>query len=134
MMQHPTSRQAIRFSIIGIVGFFVDGGLLTALNSVFGIDLLRSRLISFSVAATVTWYLNRQHTFVERKGQRVVHEWGRYVIVNGLGALLNLAMFFYLIYKFVALAAVPLIPLGIAAAFALIFNFLISKHLAFRGT
>ncbi len=134
MMHHPTSQQAIRFGAIGVVGFFVDGGILTLLNSAFGIDLLRSRLVSFGVAVTATWYLNRQHTFSDRKSKRGAHEWMRYVIVNGLGALLNMAIFFFLIYKVDALAAIPLVPLGIAAGFALVFNFLMSKHLAFRVT
>jgi len=134
MTRQPTTRQAISFGAIGAVGFLVDGGILTLLNSMLGLDLLSSRLCSFSVAVTVTWSLNRQHTFPDRKDKQALHEWMRYASLNGLGALLNLAIFFWLIFVFNTLATVPLVPLAIAAVVALTFNFLVSKYFAFRGS
>jgi putative flippase GtrA len=131
-MRQSISRQAVSFGAIGVIGFLVDGGILTLLNSVLAIDLLSARLCSFSIAVTVTWFLNREHTFPDRKDKRALHEWLRYAALNGLGALLNLGIFFWLIFHFDVLAAVPLVPLAIAAVVALVFNFLVSRRLAFR--
>ena len=125
-------QQARRFVIVGAIGFLVDGGILTLLHSVFDFSLLHARLCSFSAAVTLTWYLNRQHTFAASKDVRAVHEWGRYAIVNSIGALLNLGIFLWLVYRFTALANWPIIPLAVAASIALVFNFLASRHLAFR--
>lgn len=125
-------QQAGRFIIVGAIGFLVDAGILTILHSVFEFSLLHARLCSFAAAVTVTWYLNRQHTFFDRKDTRVVHEWGRYAVVNSIGALLNLGIFLWLVYRFTALASWPIIPLAIAASIALVFNFFASRHLAFR--
>ena len=125
-------QQARRFIIVGAIGFLVDGGILTLLHGIFEFSLLHARLWSFSAAVTLTWYLNRQHTFAASKDVHAVHEWGRYAIVNSIGALLNLGIFFWLTYSFDILATWPIIPLAIAASIALIFNFFASRHLAFR--
>ena len=126
-------QQAGRFIIVGTIGFLVDGGILTLLHSVFEIGLVHARLCSFAAAVTVTWYLNRQHTFADRKDIRAVHEWGRYVAVNSIGALLNFGIFLLLAYRFTLFASWPIIPLAIASVIALFFNFFASRQLAFRA-
>ena len=129
----PTIRnQAARFAVIGAIGFVVDGGILTALNSAFGLDLFRARLVSFSVAVTVTWYLNRHQTFSDRKDTRAGQEWARYAVVNGIGALLNMAIFFWLVHQYTWAANWPIAPLAVAAGVALVFNFFASRQIAFR--
>ena len=131
-MKQSTGWQARNFALIGGIGFVVDGGILTMLNSIFGFDLLASRLASFSVAVTITWILNRRRTFAEQRDTRAAREWGRYAIVNSVGALLNIGIFFWLVHRYSSLAEMPLVPLAIAASIALVFNFFASKHFAFR--
>ncbi len=129
-----TGRQASSFAIIGGVGFIVDGGILTVLNSIYDVELLPARLASFSAAVTVTWFLNRQRTFANHENRGMVGEWGRYAAVNSIGSLLNMGIFFWLVSRYQALADWPLIPLGMAASIALIFNFVASKYLVFGHT
>ena len=131
-MNRGTTWQARSFVVIGAIGFCVDGGALTLLNSVYGLELVPARLVSFTAAVTVTWLLNRLRTFADRADPRRVREWSRYAFVNGIGAALNMAIFFWLIAHYEQLARVPLVPLAIAASVALIFNFFASKHVAFR--
>ena len=130
-MIQAIGRQAASFIIVGGLGFIVDASILTFLNSVYKIELLPARLVSFSVAVTVTWLLNRRRTFADRKDHRKVREWSRYAAVNGVGALLNLGIFFWLLHRFSALNDVPLVPLAIAASVAMVFNFIASRQLAF---
>lgn len=131
-MIQTTREQAGRFAIIGSIGFVVDGGILTILSNMYSFDLLFSRLASYSVAVTVTWYLNRHRNFSEKKDRRAALEWGRYAAVNSIGALLNMSIFFSLAHQFKLMAEIPLLPLLIASPIALIFNFLASKHIVFR--
>ena len=131
-MIRSNGRQARNFAMIGGIGFVVDGGFLTLLNSVFEFDLIPSRVASFSAAVTVTWFLNRRRTFADRKDPRAAREWGRYVVVNSIGAALNMGIFFWLVHHYSSLAKIPLVPLAIASSIALVFNFLASKHIAFR--
>ena len=132
-MPHVIVQQAGRFIIVGAIGFLVDAGILTILHSIFEFSLLHARLCSFAAAVTVTWYLNRQHTFFDRKDPRAVREWGRYVAVNSIGSILNLGIFLLLACRFTLFASWPIIPLAIASAIALFFNFFASRQLAFRG-
>ena len=131
-MTTTIGRQATSFILVGSLGFVVDGGILTLLNSAYDVQLLPARLVSFSVAVTVTWLLNRRRTFADRKDHRMAREWGRYAAVNGVGALMNLGIFFWLLSRFSAMQQVPLVPLAIAATVALVFNFFASRQLAFR--
>jgi len=127
-----TGVQSAKFAIIGGIGFVVDGGILTLLNSVYGFSLLQSRICSFSIAVTVTWLLNRHQTFADQKSDRAAREWGRYAAINSIGASLNMGMFLWLVQRFDLLAETPLIPLAMAASVALIFNFFASKRIVFR--
>lgn len=131
-MVAATMSQAGRFAAVGALGFVIDGGILTVLDSVYGMNLFYARCVSFAVAVTVTWYLNRRLTFVSELRNRAGSEWGRYALVQGIGALLNMGVFFWLIVAFEALAVWPIVPLAIAASVALVFNFFGSRHVAFR--
>jgi putative flippase GtrA len=131
-MTASTMQQAGRFAAIGAIGFVVDGGILTLLHSAYDVDLVYARLVSFSVAVTLTWFLNRRHTFTAIRNDRAGREWSRYAAVNGTGALLNLGIFLWLIYAFAPFARWPIVPLAIAASIALLFNFFGSRRIAFR--
>jgi len=131
-MSPQIRQQASRFFVVGAIGFLIDGGILTLLHEIFAFNLLHARLASFAVAVTATWYLNRHHTFASNRDSDAIQEWGRYATVNGIGALLNLGIFLWLVYRFSALADWPIAALAIAAGIALVFNFFASRHFAFR--
>ena len=131
-MAVATLSQAGRFAAIGGIGFVIDGGILTILDSLFGVNLFYARLVSFSVAVTATWYLNRQLTFRSESRNEPHREWGRYAVVQGIGAMLNMGIFFWLIVAFERLAEWPIVPLAMAASVALVFNFFGSRRIAFR--
>ena len=79
-----------RFVLVGIAGFVVDGGLLSILHSALEMDVVLARSISFPVAVTATWYLNRVITFHRAKTTQRLREWGRYTVVAVLGGALPL--------------------------------------------
>lgn len=125
-------RQARNFALIGAVGFLVDGGILTALHGAAGFKAANARLVSFPVAVTVTWYLNRRRTFHQHNDPNTTREWVRYVAVSSVGAVLNLSIFLWLVYQWQMLADYPIVPLAIAAGVALVFNFFGSRMFVFR--
>lgn len=131
-MTHSLPRQARSFALIGAVGFLVDGGILTVLHGLADFSAAKARLVSFPVAVTVTWYLNRRRTFRQDQDPNSAHEWGRYAVVNTVGALLNLSIFLWLVQRWQVLATYPVVPLAIAAGIALVFNFAGSRLFVFR--
>lgn len=144
-MTQPVSRQFAIFALIGIGGLFVDMAALAAALHLLGLDPYGGRVFSYLMAATFTWYMNRQFTFTGVSRRGAVRQWARFLVANTVGALVN-----YGIYVLVLkagpwmISAVGLWPrlftdllpyIGVAAGSVsgLIFNFVLSKKLVFRN-
>jgi len=85
-------QQIFWFTVVGAIGFGVDAGILETAVHHFDSDPYAARALSFLAAASTTWFFNRWLTF------RPPHnpsfgEWGLYLILMGLGALLNLGVY-----------------------------------------
>lgn len=124
----------LRFLIVGTVGFLVDGAILQALVSLGAWAPVPARFVSFSVAVMVTWLLNRTFTFGAAGSAKAapVRSVLRYVMVSVAGAGINVGTFAALVLLSALMAAHPVIPLAIGSIVALMFNYLGSKHFAFR--
>jgi putative flippase GtrA len=126
--------EAWRFGAIGGVGFLIDAGVLTWLVRVSGWGLYESRALSFALAVTATWYLNRRFTFANRAGVDRKREYSRYFAVQTLGALINLGVYVAVIAAVPALGAYPVVPLAVGSGAAMVFNFVAARHYAFSAT
>ena len=103
------------------------------LHRIGGLSVIPARLLSFSIALTVTWLLNRLVTFRHGASPRKLREWQRYVVVNGAGGALNLGIFFWMTQVLSGLAAQPLPALVTASLVALLFNYAGSRLLVFNA-
>ena len=81
-------KRFLRFCLVGGAAFFVDAGVLVALVSGAGLDPYMARVISFLVAASFTWWLNRRYTF-EVKSRPTGSEWAAYLGLMVVGAAVN---------------------------------------------
>lgn len=122
----------VRFGLVGTVGFLVDGGLLQALVGLAGWGVIHARILSFPVAVFATWLLNRNFTFDQSNDGAASHSFARYVAVSLGGASINFIIYTALVLSVASMAALPIMPLAIASIVALAFNYLGSKHFAFR--
>ncbi|MBA2964615.1 MULTISPECIES: GtrA family protein [Ramlibacter] len=123
----------VRFGLVGTVGFVVDGGLLQLLVTFAGWGPIAARLVSFPAAVLATWWLNRTVTFQPREGGSLLASLGRYVAVSLVGTGVNFGIYTGLVLASPLLAARPIVPFAVASAAALVFNYLGSKHFAFKG-
>lgn len=124
-------KSQVRFVIVGGVGFVVDASVLTCLVHFFDGGLYTSRGVSFSLAVSVTWYMNRCWTFGVSENSKKAQEYARYFVVQLLGALINLGVYAACIESSEFMARLPIIPLAIGAAVALFFNYFLSKYFVF---
>lgn len=129
----PSFRRLQRFALVGAAGFCVDAGILTWLMGA-GWSILLARLVSFSMAVTATWLLNRSWTFQDSSVVVVGRQYALYTAIQVLGALINLSIFTLLITLYVPFRNWPWIPLGAAAFFALAFNYVATHRLIFKNT
>ena len=123
----------VRFGLVGTVGVVVDGGVLQLLVTFGGWGPMAARLVSFPLAVLATWWLNRQFTFAGQDGRGLLASLVRYVAVSIVGTAVNFGVYTSLVFGSAAMAARPLVPFAIASVLALAFNYLGSKHFAFRG-
>lgn len=131
MLKMP--KGGVLFGLIGIIGFTIDGGVLSILTLEFGVNIYAARAISFTMATLVTWYLNSTYTFKGVTGaERAKGEYFRYLIVQIGGGLLNFLVFVFAIYIFDWLKLFPVIPLAIGAVFGMIFNYTLSRFWVFN--
>lgn len=122
----------MRFGIVGTLGFVVDAGVMQLLVSFAGAGAIEARAVSIPTAVLATWALNRTFTFGKTAEDAAWPSLARYAAVSAAGATVNFVVYSALVLASSTLAARPMIPLAIASVVALIFNYLGSKHFAFR--
>lgn len=124
--------QFLRFCIVGGIGFVVDAGALTLLIDFAGLGLLWGRVVSYLIAATVTWLLHRHFTFPHGKHAPHGTQWLRFVLVNGVGVGINYGIYAVLVLNVALFAETPALAVAAGSIAALAFNFFASRHFVFR--
>lgn len=127
-------RETAAFVVVGSIGFLVDAGGLAILFHVLDWGHYTSRVISFGLAVTVTWILNRTWTFAHRATSRPGREYLTYVSVASLGAAINFAIYAACIATSTVMAGHPVLALACGSLGAMVFNFFASRRFAFTGT
>ncbi|HQU01905.1 MAG TPA: GtrA family protein [Acetobacteraceae bacterium] len=81
----------IRFGIVGSLGFVVDTATVYSLRGWLGLYV--SATISFLVAASFNWLLNRLWSFRGRAHDAAHIQWLRFLLANMVGFILNRGTF-----------------------------------------
>lgn len=121
--------QALRYLVVGGIGFVVDAGILWLLVRA-GANPWLARLVSFPAAVLVTWWLNRAWTFQSRAASRG-REVSTYFLVQIFGALTNFAVYSAVLTVIPPTAGNAVLALAAGSAVGLIVNFAGAKLLVF---
>ncbi len=122
--------QFLRFGTVGALGFLVDTAVVYALRGAMGLYL--AGLVSYIVAASVNWAVNRAWTFQGQGSAPAHRQWALFLFTNLGGFALNRGTYALLIY-FVPLCAVyPVIAIAAGAVAGMLVNFHLSRTVAFR--
>jgi len=91
--RHP----ALKFALVGGIGFIVDASALMLLYQFLQLDLLLARTLAFIAAASSNWLLNRLFTFADLQlDNRKSTEWLRFIASAVVAAVPNLGIFYLL--------------------------------------
>jgi len=127
------ARQAVRFAAVGVVGFFVDAGVLTLSIPLLGLNIYSARVLSFVTAVTATWAMNRAFTFKERASPSMVKEWARFCAANSVGGLVNLGTYVLLVNTVTVAHDLPAVGVAAGSLAGLLVNFTLSRVFVFHG-
>lgn len=121
------------FVVVGGIGFVVDAGILAALVHGYDWGDYSARGISFAVAVTVTWYLNRRFVFTSGQTNSRKQEYTRYLAVQGTGMAINFLVYSLCIATSELMDTWPVLALAVGSAVALIFNYVGARLFVFIG-
>ncbi len=120
-----------RFLSVGALGFVVDFSILYLAVNVGGLGPVGGRVLSFLIAASVTWKANRHFTFAASQAD-ATRQWIRYLCTTAIGGAINIGIY-RLWLTFTAHDNLNLFAAVVAgSAVALIFNFGLSKYVVFK--
>ncbi|MEJ0028503.1 MAG: GtrA family protein [Rhizomicrobium sp.] len=127
----------LRFGAVGAAGFVVDESVLWIFHHLFGLDPYSARVVSIFCAASFTWWGNRNLTFAEHAATggfvALAREWFKFMLANGVGAVVNYATYTLLVAFAPAPLCYPVIATAASVFVGLIFNFTLSKRFVFRA-
>ncbi|MDA8253411.1 MAG: GtrA family protein [Rhodospirillales bacterium] len=126
----PTLMQFLRFGTVGTFGFVVDTAVVYATRGVLG--LYGAGLLSFLVAASANWALNRVWTFRGMSSGALHRQWAMFLAANSIGFVLNRGAYFTLVTISALCTANPVIAVAAGSLTGMFANFTLSRRLVFR--
>ncbi|HNR91878.1 MAG TPA: GtrA family protein [Dokdonella sp.] len=125
-------RQLMLFGVGGVLGFVVDAGIVQALVAGLGWNPYGARLLSFLVAATVTWLFNRRFTFREERHYGLFGEWARWMAAMSGGFAVNYAAYSFCIFHSPTMRALPALAVAVGSLAGFAVNYVASKWWIYR--
>lgn len=127
---HPVIPEFLRFGTVGAIGFVFDTATVYLLRGSIG--LYAAGLAAYFVAATVTWWLNRQWTFRGKGQGSALRQWARFLMANAAGFVLNRGTYMLLIALVPFCAEHPVLAVAAGSIAGMFSNFGLSRSLVFR--
>ena len=122
--------QFLRFGMVGLAGLVIDTATVYATRHQLG--PYGAGLLSYLLAATGTWALNRRWTFRGQGSGPLHRQWAMFMLTNLGGFILNRGTYAALIALVPAAAEQPVIATTAGAVAGMFVNFSLTRRLVFR--
>jgi putative flippase GtrA len=132
MTEGVVLRQLLRFGMVGVAGFLIDVAVLYMALALLGTGPYTGRALSYLVAASSTWYLNRRVTFADSRSTAPGPEWLKFVFFNVGGGSLNYATYAAWLHYAGSSSLAPAWGVALGSLAGLCLNFTLSRQLVFR--
>ncbi|UPG95340.1 GtrA family protein [Luteibacter aegosomatissinici] len=124
-------RQAILFSVAGVVGFVVDATVLY-IALWMGLGYFAGRVVSFLLAVFATWQVNRRFAFADSRQRSAWREWWHYLAAMSLGGVVNYLAYSAVVVFMPPAGVKPLLAVAAGSAAGMLVNFAGAKFWVFR--
>ena len=123
-------QQFLRFCAVGGLGFAIDSGITLLCTQSLGMRPAPARLLAFAVAASITWALHRGFTFRTQTHARSLIP---YLLLTSIGAGINFSVYMAWLHWSGSSSNQIFLAVALGSGVALVFNFLLSKHVVFKS-
>ncbi len=121
----------LRFLVVGATGFFIDAFLFYLAIQWAELGVFLARLISFPIAMTATWALNRFWTFESGQTTAPRRQYVSYVYVQIFGVIINQSIFVVLVTVGGLWLSYPVLSLTVGSATSAVFTFFLLQKYVF---
>lgn len=132
LFKYPFLSQLSQFLAVGGLGLLVDLAAYYALQ-LLGVGHITARAIAFPIAATHNWFLNRRYTFVYGRQSAAMGQWASYLLVMGIGFVVNVGTYAVLTTQARLFARHPLLAFLAGIVLGTASNFLASRWYVFKA-
>lgn len=140
---HSSSSNAtfLRFAIVACSISAIDISVLYGLHEGYGVNVYLSRVLSYSLAMTAGYFLNRHFTFYHhRRFRHLLADLVRFYAVFAVGGLINYGIFALTVtlghplgLEPDATFLFPLLGVWLGGMAGMSFNYVVSHKLVFRA-
>lgn len=123
-------QQFLQFGVVGVTGMLVDTAVIYGTRGWIG--LYAAGALSYPIAATWTWQLNRRWTFQGAARGSVRRQWALFMTVNLVGLVFNRGTYAALVTWSELCQTYPVLAVGAGAVAGLFWNFSLSRRVVFR--
>lgn len=116
----------LRFTIVGGSAFVLDSAVMSFLFYIIGWPLFVSRILSITTSLLASWYSHRHWTFDSGRKRRRGRQLASYAFMQILAALINFAIFWFLVLSGGLWAEYPVAAIAVASIILMVISFLIS--------
>lgn len=124
-------RQLLHFALAGSLGFLVDAALVQTLVRMADMDPYLARMPAVAAAILATFAYNRAITFADRRGPRMLAEFGRYVLSCSAGLVANYAAYAAVLGSVAAVRTWPVAGVAVGALSGMVVNFVAARYFVF---
>ena len=122
--------QFFRFGLVGTSGMVVDTAVVYAARGWLGV--IGAGALSYPVAASWTFWLNRRFTFRDGAAGTVHAQWARFLMVNLVGLVFNRGTYAALVSWSPYVHDNPVLAVAAGGFAGMFWNFALSRRLVFR--
>ena len=130
---HVVVREMAKFGIVGAICFVVDVAVFTAARAVLDDKPITAGIISTLVAATLSYFLNRNWSFRHRQRSGVRREYTLFLLLNGGGMAISLSCLAisHYVLGFESVLADNIAKNGVGLVLGTVFRFLAYRRWVF---
>lgn len=125
---YPITKQFVKFCLVGFTNLFLDILVYWFLTRIFHWYYLAAAIISFIIAVSWSFFLNRRWTF-RHQGKDITHQYFKFFIANIISMGLNLGLL-YLAVDWLGIH--DLLAKFLVAVVVAFFNFSLNRFWTFK--